>query len=115
MTVEEFYERIGGDYQDVMHRLMKEDRVAKFVKMFLSDPSYNELKQAMADDNVDTAFKAAHTLKGVTANLSLSSLNAAAIDITEALRAGNMDLAVTLLPAVIQKYELIENLSKELD
>ncbi len=115
MTVEQFYDQIGGDFQDVMRRLMKEDRVAKFLRMFLNDTSYAELRSAMDAGNTEAAFKAAHTLKGVTANLSLAQLNAAAIEITEALRAGNMELAITLLPAVIEKYELIEELSKELD
>ena len=63
MTVKECYEAMGGDYEDVLKRLMSEARVQKFALMFKKDPSMSQLTQAMDAGDVETAFRAAHTLK----------------------------------------------------
>lgn len=34
MTVQEFYEEVGGDYNDIMSRLRTEERIKKFAGMF---------------------------------------------------------------------------------
>ena len=41
MTVQEFYEEVGGDYYDIMSRLRTEERIKKFAGMFTRDESYN--------------------------------------------------------------------------
>ena len=45
-----------------------------------------ELKKALANDDLDKAFQAAHALKGVLANLSLTPLFDIDFEITELLR-----------------------------
>lgn len=114
MTVEEFYAAIGGDYDAIMRRLPSPDKVLRFVTLFLKDNNYNELKAALNDDNTENAFKAAHNLKGVAANLAFRELTAAASDITEALRNGDIDTAKRILPSIDEEYELIIKLSKDL-
>jgi len=37
MTVQEFYDEVGGDYNDIMSRLRTEDRIKKFAGMFARD------------------------------------------------------------------------------
>ncbi len=106
MTIQECYEKLGGNFDDVMARMMKEERVAKFAVMFLDDPSYGQLSEAMDAGDVEAAFKAAHTLKGVCANLSLSRLQKSAIDVTEALRDKNFEGASGLMPTLKADYEL---------
>ena len=105
MTVKECYEKMDGDYEGTMARMMKEERLNKFLVLFLSDTSYQMLCENMASKNVEEAFRAAHTLKGVTINLGLSKLNRASFEITEALRAKDMDLAEKFLPDVTKIYE----------
>ena len=39
MTIKECYEAMGGDYEDVLKRLMNEARIQKFALMFKKDPS----------------------------------------------------------------------------
>ena len=82
MTIKECY------YEDVLKRLMNEARIQKFALMFKKDPSMSQLTQAMDAGDVETAFRAAHTLKGICANLGFKSLFEVSYDITEALRAG---------------------------
>ena len=84
MTVKECYEKLEGDYSGTMSRMMKEDRMKKFLLLFLQDTSYQMLCENMDKGDVDEAFRAAHTLKGVTINLGLSKLNRASFEIISA-------------------------------
>ena len=70
MTLSELYSSLGESLNEVLERLRMESRIAKYLKLFLSDPSFEELKNAFASQDAKTAFRAAHTLKGVAANLS---------------------------------------------
>ena len=74
MTVKECYEAMGGDYEDVMRRLRKDERVEKFLMKVLDDKSFQLLTDSMEAQNMDEAFRAAHTLKGICQNLSLNRL-----------------------------------------
>lgn len=108
MTVKELYDQIGGDYDDIMSRMMKEDRVLKFAKMFLADDSFPKLKEAIENNDVDGAFRAAHTLKGITANLGFAKLNKIANEITEELRNGkDFEKAKEMLPEVAAIYQIV--------
>ena len=98
-TLREAYENIGADYDDVLHRLMdSDDMVARFAGKFLEDPSMAQLEDALTAGDVEAAFRAAHTLKGVAQNLGFSNVFEPASALTESLRGGSLagadDLAV---------------------
>lgn len=107
MTTKECYEKIGANYDEAIGRMMKDERILKFVGMFLRDTSFAELKAAMESENYDEAFRMAHTLKGVCQNLSFTALYEPAQEITESLREKTRDveLAKSLLPKVTEQYE----------
>lgn len=105
MTLEELYRRIGGDYQSMIGRMRKEERAERFVLLFLKDTSFDELLKAMDASDTETAFRAAHTLKGVCLNLSFDELYQTAGALTEELRGKRMDRAKELLPDVAECYE----------
>ncbi len=65
----------------------------------------DNLKKAMAEGDVDTAFRSAHTLKGVCKNLSLQELDKVSSEITEHLRAQDLESAKKMLPAVEEAYD----------
>lgn len=88
MTLSEFYSSLDESLDEVLERLRMESRVAKYLKLFLSDPSFTELKEAFAGNDAQTAFRAAHTLKGVAANLGLNKLSTTSSELTEDLRPG---------------------------
>ncbi len=115
MNSEEFYMQIGGSYEEILKRIPLPDKIIKFVNMFLKDTNYGELVKTLEADDTEGAFKAAHNLKGVSANLAFSELTRAASDITEALRSGNLEEAKKIMPGVKEKYELIEKLAKEIE
>lgn len=112
MTIQECYSRMGGDYAQVLNRLPSEALVKRFIAKFLDDGSYSELCQAMAGGDRETAFRAAHTLKGVTANLGLERLRRSSSELTELLRPladGIPAGAEALLEQVRADYELTVN------
>lgn len=106
MTIEQCYGALEGDYADVIGRLKSERLVQKFVLKFASDGSYRLLKDSLAEGNVEEAFRAAHTIKGMCQNLSFTRLAKSSSALTEALRAGDLEGAKELVPAVDEDYAL---------
>lgn len=86
VTVRECYQYMGADYKDVLRRLKTDERICKFLAMLLRDPSYSALEQALDSRDYETAFRAAHTIKGIAMNLSLTRLTEVSSQLTEALR-----------------------------
>ena len=74
MNLKECYSALGGNYESVLSRLMTEKLVNRFVLKFLNDASYENLVNSLKDENIEEAFRAAHTLKGVCQNLSFDRL-----------------------------------------
>ena len=91
MTVKEFYAAIGGNYNDALQRLMNDALIYRFLMKFPADKSFEQLKTALDDQDVEAAFSAAHTLKGVTLNLAFDRLAKASVVLTDALRAENRE------------------------
>lgn len=114
MTIKEAYEIIG-DYNDVESRLMSENIIKKFVLMFPDDNSFDNLKNAVKENDIETAFRAVHTLKGVVANLSFTPLYNAASDLTEQLRPKNSPIDMDLYKKVVEVYEQVISVIKKID
>lgn len=88
MTVRECYEAMGADYEDVLGRLRKDERIQKFVLKLLNDKSYELLIHSMEAGDMNEAFRAAHTLKGVCQNLSITALYHSSAELADRLRGG---------------------------
>lgn len=86
MLLEECYQAFGGDYQDVKSRLQSDELLSRLVIKFLADTSYEKLCNAVGEENYEEAFRAAHTLKGVSQNLSFVRLSESSSNLTELLR-----------------------------
>lgn len=105
MGVQELYRIIGGDYNDVIGRLGNDQRVSKFVKLFLADDSYENFIVALNNNDYENAFRAIHTLKGVCLNLGFLSLFKIVDEMTELIRASQFDCAKSLLSELTLTYE----------
>ena len=90
MTVKECYSQMGGDYNNVLSRFYDEAMIKRLLGRFIDDTSFRALEQAMAEGDVQSAFNAAHTLRGVCQSLSFTQLCGTLNPITEALRGGNI-------------------------
>lgn len=116
MKLRELYIVVGGDYEEAFDRMRKEDRIAKFLNMFLSDPNYNEIVSALDEADANRAFRAAHTLKGVAGNLGLGNLQKVSSEMTEALRgASDIAKAVPMLPELTECYSAAVNAIEQLE
>lgn len=100
MSLEVFYDRVGGSLADTLRRLPSEAFIKKFLLRYPDDPSFPQLEEAVAQSDWETAFRAAHTVKGVAQNLGLEDLYRSADALTEALRGGRALTDRALLCAV---------------
>lgn len=106
MTLKNCYIELGGDYADVLGRLMSEELVKKFVLMFLKDTSYETLCRSCEKKDAQEAFRAVHTLKGVCQNLGFTPLFESCFSLTEALRGREFpDNLEELLEKVTRDYQ----------
>lgn len=135
MTLEEFYNEIGGDYAGTKKRLMSDKIIKKFVLKFLNDPNYGELAAGMSKSDWYEAFKPAHTLIGVSLNMGYDRLGEAAAEFEKVVMPSNYksgdssradyvpayDIPVDekevqeRFEAVKSAYEKIASLSSQLD
>lgn len=106
MTVRECYEQMGADFDNVLGRLGSEQMVQRFALKFLNDTSYQTLEETLKEKNVEQAFRAAHTLKGVCLNLGFDNLFTVSSELTERLRAGELDGTEELFEKVKEQYEI---------
>ena len=112
MTIQECYQMLGGNFADVEKRLPSVSLVTKFITKFLDDSSFSQLCRTMQAGQCGEAFRAAHTLKGVCANLGFDRLGASAGQLTELLRTESDSIpegADLMLNEVKQDYELTVN------
>ena len=116
MNIQECYAAMGGDYDDVVNRLRTDDRIAKFLVRILDDKNMELLCKSIEERNLPEAFRAAHTMKGICMNLSLTKLNTSVASITEMLR-GRTEYTSELEPLLAEvkaDYELTMNSIREL-
>ena len=98
MNINECYQAMGADYEEVFGRLRNEKLIAKFVLKFPDDPSFSQLKNSLAEKNTKEAFRAAQ-------NLGFTPLYETAAAITEVLRTGNLPDGESMMNAVTKEYE----------
>lgn len=99
--------KIGVDYDEGVNRFSGNAEIyEKFLLQFKQDASFQQLDQAMKDEDYGTAFTAAHTLKGVTGNLSMNRLYHELVPFVEMLRNGSdIDNAKEFYPKVASSYQ----------
>ncbi len=77
----------GADVETTVRRFMgNEAMYEKFLKKLLDNPNFDSLKENMADKDYEEAYRNAHTLKGVAANLGLDPVQKTSSDLVEELR-----------------------------
>ncbi len=114
-SLNEFFASVGSDESEVVSRLGGNPAlVVRFVTRFLSDGSFTTLSDALASGDIQTAFRAAHTLKGVCGTLGFQRLYEKASAVTELLRAGSLDSARSAMPDLCAEYNLVIEMIEKL-
>lgn len=107
-------ESYGFDVDGTMRRFLNNEALyKKCLKKFLDDPSYENLKEAFAQENCSDAFKAAHTMKGFVSNLGINRIYELLIPMVEKLRSQDMSIGnemEKLDELYKETYKIIEDL-----
>ena len=115
MNIKECYDAIGADFEDVIGRLGSESLVQRFALKFIDDGSYGALTEALGEGDAESAFRAAHTLKGVCLNLGLKNLYTVSSELTEKLRGRELDGSAELFNKVKEQYDITIDALKKVD
>jgi HPt (histidine-containing phosphotransfer) domain-containing protein len=115
ISLDEFMLEMHMDAGVMRARFMNNDMIIlKFLRKFLNDKSFIDLKECMEKKDMKGVLCASHTLKGVAANLGLESVRKSAQEMLDSVRAGEEDKLEAELIEVEKAYkqacELIEQL-----
>ena len=111
--IQEFYKNINGNYELALSRMQNDERIKKYLNFFLVDESYKSLEQGMNSNDCEMAFKGAHTLKGVCQNMAFTALSTVVEQITEELRAKDIEKAKITFKKVQEEYKkVIDEINK---
>ena len=101
------FEAYGADFQVTMERFVGNETIyLKLLDMLFADTNLQQLGDALRAGDMESAFQAAHTLKGVVGNMGLTPLYNAVCVMVEPLRAKEEreDYPV-LYQAVLEEFE----------
>ena len=97
MDREAFKVKLQVNSKDIEERFLgNEDFYFRMVAKVLNDPNYENLKANVAAKNWPEAFKDAHNIKGMTANMSFNAISGVAAELSDTLKTGNYDEAVIM-------------------
>lgn len=98
----------GIDVKSALERFMgNEAMLEKYLGRFLNEKSYNELVQAVAEDNSEAAGRAVHTLKSVCGSLGFGEMLPLVLEQEKAIRGGDWAKAKEMMPEITASYEKI--------
>lgn len=98
--------QVGIDIDGVLERFMgNEALMERFLKRFEKDRCYYDLLDAVQTKDVEKAITASHTLKGVSANLSMTELYALTNKQVELLRDEKVSEAFDMMSRIQGVYE----------
>ena len=105
MTLQECYTMLHGNYEDAKARLTMDRLIERFILKFLDDKSMDLLNKSVQEGNIQESFRAAHTLKGVAANLAFTELMERVSELTEQLRPCTKPADEAMYQSVVESYD----------
>ena len=114
MLTIQYLREFGADVETGLSRCVNNEALyLRLVKMVPSLDGFAKLEQAIEAKDYDSAFEAAHGLKGAVGNLSLTPLYNPIVSITEFLRAKtDMDYS-TLVAEIMTQRGILEVICKD--
>lgn len=104
MNLKDCYIKFGGDFDEVLGRLRREETVQKFAFKFLDDKSFSLFESSIGSKDYEDALRAVHTLKGICQNLSFTRLFESSSLVTNALKENDWDKAIDMMPKLSEDY-----------
>lgn len=113
MNLKDCYIKFGGDFDEVLGRLRREETVQKFAFKFLDDKSFSLFESSIGSKDYEDALRAVHTLKGICQNLSFIRLFESSSLVTNALKENDWNKAVDMMPKLSKDYYETINVIKD--
>ena len=113
MNLKDCYIKFGGDFDEVLGRLRREETVQKFAFKFLDDKSFGLFESSIGSKDYEDALRAVHTLKGICQNLSFTRLFESSSLVTNALKENDWNKAVDMMPKLSKDYYETINVIKD--
>ena len=110
MTIENLASYGANTEEGLKRCVNNESFYLRMVKMIPGDPNFQKLFDAVEAGDLDTAFEAAHALKGSTGNLSLTPIFSPVSEITELLRARTQTDYTALVDAIRKGHDELERI-----
>ena len=96
----------GLDLDGALERVLgSEALLERLLGKFTADKNFDALGSALAGGDAQRAYAAAHTLKGVCGNLSMTALYELFTRQSDALRRGDLDAGAALMGEIAPAYE----------
>lgn len=112
ITIEKL-DSFGADTAEGLARCCgMESLYLKLVQMVPDESNFDKLETSLANNDLDAAFEAAHALKGVLGNLSLTRMVEKTSQITELLRARTQMDYTPLLNELLSMKEALSELCR---
>ena len=113
MNLKDCYIKFGGDFDEVLGRLRREETVQKFAFKFLDDKSFSLFESSLGSKDYEDALRAVHTLKGICQHLSFTRLFESSSLVTNALKENDWNKAVDMMPKLSKDYYETINVIKD--
>lgn len=126
MTFNEAMEKAGVNMDETLRRFGGNSALLeRFMRHFVNDPSFADLQNATKvwaeatatgeSASMDDILRAAHTLKGTSGNLGLTTLYTWSTTIVDICRSGHTDKLQAAFDGLFQEYTNIMSLLGQLD
>jgi len=113
MTIEEL-KALGADTDAGLARCLNNEAFYfRLIGMAAKDAAFEKLESAIAAGELGAAFEAAHSLKGVLGNLSLTFLFEPVSELTEILRAKAQADYAPLVRTVLERRDALRALCEK--
>ncbi len=108
MTIDDLNAFGANTTEGLKRCLNKEDFYLRLVKKVPADSNFQRLFDAIKTGDLNTAFEASHSLKGVVGNLALTPIFTPVSELTELLRARKQADYSVLLEAIRKGRDELE-------
>ena len=96
----------GIDYDDGVKRFMSNEALyEKMLVKFLDDTSLSDARNALADNDGDKLFMSVHSLKGISGNLSLTSVYDCSSKIVALIRSKDCAAIPNAMEELVRLYD----------
>lgn len=116
MNATEVYATLHENYDEVLARLVSDERITKYLKKFIAEDYSKHMNDALATDDYEEAFRMVHSLKGMGMNMGFKKFYNKCDGLCEALRNGKPTIDISdMVSDVNTSYKDIVDVISMLD